>query len=325
MKNKISVIIPVYNVESYLKKCVDSVLGQTYKNTEIILIDDGSTDSSPKLCDEYAKKFKNIKVVHKKNEHTAIARNTGIDVATGDYLFFLDSDDFINSKTFELLAKIFETNNVDCAAGIWKNYFDFKETEQNIKRKDEHPIKILEKDYILDNLNNNLFNIVTNNLYKKELFDNLRFEPGIIHEDSLLAPKLYARVNKMACVEVETYYRYVNPNSYTHISFNKRTYDLLKIGKKRIEYFKNDTVPRKINSYKYCLSNITILYKKAYLANSDAKTLKEIKNEYKLVYKESKKYFTLKDKVKYLSFIIVPKIISRILISPEERELRKNK
>ena len=100
---KISIIIPIYNVKEYLKRCVDSVLNQSYKNIEVILIDDGSTDGSEKICDEYAKKDKRVVVVHQKNSGVSASRNKGIELATGKYIGFVDSDDYIHKDMFEKL------------------------------------------------------------------------------------------------------------------------------------------------------------------------------------------------------------------------------
>ena len=115
MKKKplISVIVPVYNVESYLKVCVDSILAQTYENLEIILVDDGSKDSSGKMCDEYAEKDARIKVVHKKNGGVSSARNKGLDVASGEYIGFVDSDDSTKPNMFEILYKNMVTSDAD--------------------------------------------------------------------------------------------------------------------------------------------------------------------------------------------------------------------
>ena len=110
---KISVIIPVYNVEKYLYRCVDSVLGQTYYNIEVILIDDGSTDSSPEICDEYQKRDKRVKVIHKKNSGAASSRNIGLSSAKGDYIAFIDSDDYIELDMYENMMKINEEYNCD--------------------------------------------------------------------------------------------------------------------------------------------------------------------------------------------------------------------
>lgn len=115
MKNQalISVIIPVYNVEKYLHECVDSVLGQTYKNLEVILVDDGSTDSSGKICDEYVEKNDRITVIHQKNSGPSKTRNTGLENANGKYIYFLDSDDYIGNNALELLVNTAESNDAD--------------------------------------------------------------------------------------------------------------------------------------------------------------------------------------------------------------------
>ena len=111
MNSLISVIVPIYNVEKYLDKCVDSIINQTYKNLEIILVDDGSPDNCPKMCDDYAKKDSRIKVVHKENGGLSDARNAGMKVATGEYVSFIDSDDWIDLETFSIsMAKIEECN-----------------------------------------------------------------------------------------------------------------------------------------------------------------------------------------------------------------------
>ena len=109
MDEKISIISPVYNVEDYLKDCVESILNQTYKNIELILIDDGSTDNSGKICDEYASKDNRVKIVHKKNGGLSSARNAGLDIATGDYIFFVDSDDFLYKNS--VIEKIIKATN----------------------------------------------------------------------------------------------------------------------------------------------------------------------------------------------------------------------
>ena len=111
--DKISVIVPVYNVEDYLDRCINSIVKQTYKNLEIILVDDGSTDSSYKICNEWAKKDERIKVLHNKNEGVSKARNVGIDASTGDFIAFVDSDDYIEETMFEKLLDKQKTNNSD--------------------------------------------------------------------------------------------------------------------------------------------------------------------------------------------------------------------
>ena len=113
MEGKISVIVPIYNVEQYLRKCIDSIINQTYKNLEIILVDDGSWDNSPRICDEYAKRDNRIKVIHKKNGGLADARNTGLKMITGNYISFIDSDDYIEKTMYEKMIKVILKYNAD--------------------------------------------------------------------------------------------------------------------------------------------------------------------------------------------------------------------
>ena len=115
MSEKISVIVPIYKTEQFLSKCIDSIINQTYKNLEIILVDDGSPDNCPKICDEYAKRDNRIKVIHKENGGLSSARNAGIEIATGDFSAFVDSDDWIDSDMYESLVKLSDEYNADIA------------------------------------------------------------------------------------------------------------------------------------------------------------------------------------------------------------------
>ena len=110
VKKMISVVVPIYNVSKYLPKCIESILHSTYKNLEVILVDDGSTDECPTICDDYAKKDSRIKVIHKKNGGLSDARNKGLDIATGEYISFIDSDDYIDADLYESVIKEFDEN-----------------------------------------------------------------------------------------------------------------------------------------------------------------------------------------------------------------------
>lgn len=112
----ISIIIPVYNVERYLRECIDSIIAQTYKNLEIILVDDGSSDKSGEICDEYSKKDSRIKVIYKKNGGLSDARNVALDIAKGDYIGFIDSDDYIEKDMFQILYNLAEEYNAEISS-----------------------------------------------------------------------------------------------------------------------------------------------------------------------------------------------------------------
>ena len=124
MEDLISVVVPIYNVENYIKKCVDSILSQTYKNLEIILVDDGSPDNCPQICDEYAQKDNRIKVIHKENGGLSDARNAGIDISKGKFITFIDSDDYIEKDYVEVLYNSIKENASDMAIGSHKAIYD---------------------------------------------------------------------------------------------------------------------------------------------------------------------------------------------------------
>ena len=139
---KISVIVPVYNVEKYLRKCIESILNQTFREFELILVDDGSTDSSGKICDEYALKDSRIKVIHKENGGASSARNAGLDVAKGEYIGFVDSDDWIEMDMYGELYRLIKENNTDISVCGINNIKDIKYKNENLKEK----IQIIKKE-----------------------------------------------------------------------------------------------------------------------------------------------------------------------------------
>ena len=210
--NKISIIVPIYKVEIYLRKCVDSIVNQTYKNIEILLIDDGSPDNCGIICDEYAKKDERIKVIHKKNGGLSDARNYGIEASSGDYIMFVDSDDYISKDMCEILLKKALENNADIVSCNFKEiYIDNFEEEinkQSIKKSLEiyTNLEVIYKyffDYTID------INVVWNKLYKREIFfenENIRFPKGKLHEDDYTVCKLYYYANKIVIINDVLYY-----------------------------------------------------------------------------------------------------------------------
>ena len=168
MKDLISVIVPIYNVEKYIDKCLNSIVNQTYKNIEIILIDDGSTDTSVLKCNNWEKKDNRIKVIHKKNEGLAQARNTGISYATGNYITFIDSDDYIDSKMLEKLYNAINKTNSEISACKYVKINKNKKVNLNYSAE---IIEFTNKEAIIDLLKEtNISNYAWNKLFKKELF-----------------------------------------------------------------------------------------------------------------------------------------------------------
>lgn len=203
----ISIIIPVYNVQTYLDECVNSIVSQSYCNLEIILVDDGSTDSSGKMCDLWLEKDSRIKVVHKLNGGLSSARNTGIEVAKGDYIAFVDSDDFVDKLMYESLLNILEkTSDIDVAScGIEQfrdeNYLDVRIFLNCFDRE----FSVME--YIKLILEHEIDNAVWNKLYRRTAISQTRFKEGQINEDILFNLEILSKINKLAYIS-NAYYKY---------------------------------------------------------------------------------------------------------------------
>lgn len=203
---KISVIVPFYNVEKYARKCIESIINQSYKNIEIILVDDGSPDCCGKICDEYAQKDKRIKVIHKKNGGLSDARNIGIKEATGKYIGFVDSDDYIAPDMYEYLYNLIKQNNADISiCGVQ----DFYEGKEFVEQLIEENIEILNKEDAIKELLNDkkIRSHAWDKLYKKELFDNIEYPKGRKMEDIATTYKLFALSEKIVLgKEIKYYY-----------------------------------------------------------------------------------------------------------------------
>lgn len=211
----LSIIVPIYNVEKYLEQCIDSIVGQTYKNLEIILVNDGSTDSSGLLCDNYQKKDNRIRVIHKNNEGVSSARNVGLQYATGELLGFVDSDDYLESTMYsELWANMLQTNSdLACCAykKIAKNeIYDFF-TGEIIELSG---LEMLEGMVI--GLKGCIISpSVANRLYKKETFEKLLFPEGRIYEDKLVSTEVLLRVHKVVYLNKALYNYRIREGSQT--------------------------------------------------------------------------------------------------------------
>ncbi len=207
---KVSIIIPVYNVEQYLKRCIDSVVNQTLKDIEIVLVNDGSTDGSLDICEQYAKNDSRIKIITRKNGGLSAARNTGLDNATSEYIGFIDSDDWVDTNYFEKLYNAAIENDCDIAFGDIVR----KGEKKHKIRLNIQNIEVAESIQDKLKLSHGIKNPgVWNKIYKKNLFDNLRFEEGIYYEDGEFTIKVLDKCNKIVSVPNTYYYYFVNPTS----------------------------------------------------------------------------------------------------------------
>lgn len=217
-KKLISVIVPVFNVEQYVSKCIDSILKQNYSNLEIILVDDGSTDSSGKICDDYASKFEEIKTFHKTNGGLSSARNYGLKKATGKYIGFVDSDDTISPLMYERLMDNLQKTNSDIS--ICGRYYVFLDHKPKVRYKEEKKlVKMNSKDAIKKMNSFNSFDMAAwDKLYKRELFENIKFPENKLSEDYFIMYKLFLKSNYI-CYTPEPLYNYMQrENSISHTS-----------------------------------------------------------------------------------------------------------
>ena len=218
MKEKISIIVPVYNVEAYLERCVESILKQTYTNLEILLVNDGSTDKSGELCDKLALRDHRIRVIHKENGGLSDARNRGIDEASSNLIGFIDSDDYIDEDMYETLYRQMVASKADLSmCGHYDVYHQIPEKQvAEIKTWElmpEEAIKMVMEAKILSVT-------AVNKLYKKALFEQLRFRIGKIAEDAFIMVDLIHQCSKVVATNEKKYYYVHRENSITTQKFS---------------------------------------------------------------------------------------------------------
>ena len=227
----VSVIIPVYKVEKYLRKCVDSVINQTYKNLEIWLVDDGSPDNCPAICDEYAANDSRIKVIHKKNGGLSDARNAALDVMTGKYVTFVDSDDYISKDAIQTMYDVLKEYNTDISLGNMQSVSENGNITSNCSFSDDEKVLCGDDIYLTLNRPN-----APSKLYKANVFDDIRFPLGRLYEDVFTWHKILAKVNRIALTGKVSYYYLVRSGSIMHSEYDIRFTDIIFAIKERYEW-----------------------------------------------------------------------------------------
>ena len=271
MDQCVSVIVPIYMVEPYLKRAVDSIRNQTYQNLEIILVDDGSKDQCGRICDDYAKADNRIVVIHKENGGLSDARNAGLDIARGEYIMFVVSDDYIAPDCVETLLGCLKEHDADvsmCSYAVTdSSEFDesiFAAGRNNEKEKkqskewkiktDNHKsdgheydgsVEICDRRKLLSNLYDanhrdaTYFIVSWNKIYKASLWDGIRFPKGKIHEDEATTYKIYDRARKGVYLHRPLYGYFTAPDSITRARFNIKRLQWMDALDDRIAYFEN--------------------------------------------------------------------------------------
>lgn len=236
--HKISIIIPIYNVEKYLSQCLDSVINQTYHNLEIILVNDGSTDSCPQICEEYAAKDNRIKVIHKQNGGLSDARNAGLKIATGDFISFVDSDDLLSFGFYEALVRTALDSNADIAeCGFYK--FEENEEVNLSKNSTGNPPEIFDTEIALKLLMEGPLSVVVwNKIYKKEIISDILFPINRINEDVYWTYKVFGKAKKIVKIQDELYFYRQQSASIMGEKYSLKRLDGLEAFEERILYIK---------------------------------------------------------------------------------------
>lgn len=254
----ISVIIPVYKVEGYLNECVQSILSQTYKNLEIILVDDGSPDRCPQMCDDYAVAGTRVRVIHRKNGGLSRARNSGMEIANGDYIAFVDSDDSIQPNLYETLIRPFMEDDEICVTStlFWRFRLDGKKDYMNQRWYKEQPYIVKGRETIKDVINENVSSPIWNKLFKKEVIENIRFKPGRYNQDWLFMFEVSLVMSERGLKMVELPFPLYN--------YMEREGSILQ---SKAAYVAVDTINNMYDAYKECIrrslnEEAAIMYKR---------------------------------------------------------------
>ena len=238
----VSIIIPVYQGKSYLKRCIDSVLAQSCQEYEIILVDDGSTDGSAEICDEYAEKQKTITVIHKENGGLSSARNAGLEIASGEYVMFIDADDVVHSKMLETELKVLKEENADIFICGLKHFAEIEEVDTCAELQIKNCVEIQSGLEIESKLfcgqNVEKYISCCGKLFKKTVFNGIRFPQGRLFEDEYITYQLYYRSERIAVTDIVFYFYFTNPCGITkNLTLNKR-FDEYDAQEERIKFFK---------------------------------------------------------------------------------------
>ncbi|NSP12209.1 glycosyltransferase [Enterococcus faecalis] len=323
---KISIIVPVYNVEKYLEKCVRSILAQTFTDFELILVDDGSPDSSGAMCDQFAEQDQRVKVIHKENGGLSDARNAGIEIATGEYLGFVDSDDYIADDMYELLYTNIVKEDADLSiCGI----YDVYEGKEPVEKQQQYIVldKVAAMKMILEAKVVSVHAV--NKLYKKEIFEDIRYPVGMITEDGAVILSILEHTEKIVIDTQQKYYYFHRANSISSNLFSKKDLDTINVWKENENYILDwyHELSNVVHT-RVCWANFIVLDKmmNSKLNNEEKKVQKEIvtflRKNFKFIMKNQ--YFTMPRKVGAIALQIGVPYYKMIAILEEKHRKTKN-
>lgn len=239
----LSIIVPVYKVEPYIRRCIDSILTQTFRDFEVILVDDGSPDNCPAICDEYAEKDSRVRVIHKKNGGISDARNAGLDVAQGEYIGFVDSDDFIHPQMYEIMLRVIQKSSADL---LQCNLIGVSANQEVKYPTIEHDteIKIYDAKAVVDQFYPYFWQIMPGymwcKVFRHQVLDGIRFPVGKYFEDIAILLPILNRCKTVATIDIPLYYYVSNSDSITRQKVTaKHVNDHLNVYQMHISFFRD--------------------------------------------------------------------------------------
>lgn len=235
----ISVIVPIYNVEQYLERCIESLLNQSYKNLEIILVDDGSPDRCPQMCDEWAQKDARIRVIHKENGGLSDARNAGMKIASGEFIGFVDSDDWIASEMYQYLKAALDRDQSDIAACAVETIWEDGSTSRLLTVRENCVLNRLEAQAALLE-ESKLKQPVWYKLYRRSVINGIPFEKGKYHEDVFWSYRIMGNANRVSLIDYVGYFYWQRRGSIMGGDYSLRRLDAIEAYRRRYEYLKEN-------------------------------------------------------------------------------------
>lgn len=319
MAGLISVIVPVYNVREYLEYCVSSICNQTYRNLELILVDDGSTDGSSALCDKLAETDSRIRVVHQNNMGAAGARNSGLDAASGEYISIIDGDDYIWPEMYETLQRILEETKTEfvCCPYEMVTSQEIPEKDKRITQKEE--VSLLDRKAVYKHLfdYHTMWVIQPNKLYRSSLFEAYRFPTGHFYEDEYAAHRLLKNVQSAAYVNIPFYRYYRRIGSATKRGVTSRQIDLLDALLDRMAYFKEegeaDCIPVAERCFFAAYRSVAVEMEDR--TRISKRKLRQIRKRYLTIMhqKELTGELSAKNRIKRYFYILIPRTMETII------------
>jgi glycosyltransferase involved in cell wall biosynthesis len=324
MRPTISIIVPVYNVEKYIHECINSILQQSFTDIEVILVDDGSTDSSGRICDEYALKDERIKVIHKKNGGLSSARNAGIDAAIGEYIGFVDSDDWIDREMYQQLYANMLRYHAQISAcrlymmNIDDDFPDVSNGEEMVFSKTEAMEELIS--------NQKLTFSSCNKLFSRVLFQQLRYREGIILEDMDLSYKLVNNAQKIVYTTKPLYFYRYNNASILRGNFSAKRVDEYHVKKEMYEFYKQQYPQAAVSVYGDLFLTGIRLY--AMMSNYNRDLLGQyqfLKKVDKSIVKSlvSKQDLNPKEKIQFAISLLSPALLITIYAAKYRRDAKK--